>query len=636
MTNYMKHYMTTTEASTKWGISSRRINTLCAEDRIPGAYKEKKGWMIPVDARKPVDMRYKSKTPPAITARRVAETSSYGSKKKLSLPIGLSDYKRASTEYYYVDKTLMIRDFLDEGAQVSLFTRPRRFGKTLNMDMMRVFFEKTEEDTSIYFRDKKIWECGHDYLRHQGKYPVIFLTFKDVKCRSWADSYELLYTTIRNEFARHVELQTSARLSAIDKEYLSDVLSGSVTESELMLALVTLSRMLHAHHDKAPIIIIDEYDIPIQQGHVYGFYDEAVTFIRNFFSGGFKDNPHLSYALLTGILRVVKESIFSGLNNITVYSVLDDKFSEYFGFTHEEIKQLMVYYEKTEKYQEICDWYDGYRFGESDIFNPWSVINYFQSQYKADIYWVSTSSNDIIHEILKTATARTRKDLEGLMRGKSIVTEVDTSVIYPQIQRNPASIYSFLLVTGYLKAATNEMPFGGVHVCEITIPNKEIAYVYKKEILSQLKEEIAPTAAFSIQSALYKSDAEELKEYLGEFLIRTISYYDTADESFYHGLMLGLCAMMDNHYHITSNRESGEGRYDIQLMPKRKELPGILIELKAQKQTTEESLTRLSQEVLCQINENKYETNMRTEGIQSIYKYGVAFSGKHVEVSSET
>ena len=631
----MAKFMTTKEASEKWGVSERRINTFCKEGRIPGAYKDKenknKQWMIPADAVKPADKRLKRDASISLSEKKVASKSG----KKLPLPIGISDYRKASSEYYYVDKTLLIRDFIDERPQVSLFTRPRRFGKTLNMDMIRVFFERSEEDTSAYFRDKKIWECGKEYQKYQGKYPIIYVTFKDVKCEDWEMAYDLIYKILRNEFERHSELLASDKISAYDKQYLTSVLRGEANENDVACAFLNLSRLLHIHYGVAPMIIIDEYDTPIQQGHVRGYYDKVINFMRTLFSGGLKDNPHLSYGFLTGILRVAKESIFSGLNNIKVNSVLDNRYSEYFGFTSEEVQEMAEYYGAPEKYDELCEWYDGYRFGKTEIFNPWSVIGYFNNECIPRAFWQSTGSNDIISEVLSNATIETYEKLESLMQGKSFVTHIDTGVIYPQLQNNPSSIYSFLLVTGYLKAVTNDQPFGGDYMCEVALPNKEISYVYSKEILYKYENVIPPAAATAIQEAIYTMDIPKLQNKLETFLLQTISFHDAANETFYHGLILGLLAMLDNQYHITSNREAGNGRFDIQMLPLNKKLPGILIELKAGKDCTEGQLNELAETALTQINDRQYDVEMSAQGVKDILKYGIAFSGKSASIRAE-
>ena len=552
---------------------------------------------------------------------------------KRPLPIGVSDFRVACDQYYYIDKTLLIRDFLDDRPIVSLFTRPRRFGKTLTMDMLRTFFEKTSENTARYFYNKKIWSCGEEYRRYQGKYPVIFLTFKDVKCESWEQTYDLLCQLIRLEFKRHGELASSDRLTS--PEFYHKIVGGEATENDYMMSLLYLSQMLDEHHGIAPIIIIDEYDTPIQQGHVCEFYDRIILFMRNLFSGGLKDNRHLSYGFLTGILRVAKESIFSGLNNLCVNSILDQKYSQYFGFTPDEVREMARYYGAPEKYDELCQWYDGYRFGRTDIFNPWSVINYFYRECEPQAYWLSTGSNDIIGEILEQADEDTYERLTALLQGEALPVLIDTGVIYPQIKKNPSSIYSFLLVAGYLKTGETAPSFSGDHWCQVSIPNREIAYVYNKEILAKLESIIPQSIAMAIQEAVYTGSAKQLKVQLRRLLLQSVSCYDTAGENFYHGLVLGLCALMDNRYQITSNRESGEGRYDIQLMPKDPGESGILIELKAAKNCTDDQLKALSRTALEQINNNLYDTDMRSRGVTTVLKYGVAFCGKRVEVASE-
>lgn len=614
----MQNMITVKEAAEIWGISARRIMKLCGEGRIPGAIKDSK-WMIPADAKKPEDKRVK--------------TGEFIKKKRyemLPLPIGVSDYRKAVTDYYYVDKTLLIREFLDERAQVSLFTRPRRFGKTLNMDMLKTFFEISEDDTSIYFTDKKIWNCGQKYRDYQGKYPVIFISFKDIKHKNWEDSLRNVASVLAGEILRHKELLDSEKVNDFDKEYLQKAAGQKADEVELSQSLLILSRALDEHYGVAPVIIIDEYDTPIQQGYTAGFYDQAVSFMRNFFSGGLKDNMHLSYGFMTGILRVAKESIFSGLNNLKINSIMDQKYSEYFGFTAEEVRALAAYYKVPNKYAEICEWYDGYRFGNTEIFNPWSVSYYFSNGCEPGAFWVATGSNDIIGEILKTIDADTYIRLQMLLQGGTVTAYIDTNVIYPQIRDNPSSVFSFLLVAGYLKTMKTEIGFGGDFMCELAIPNREISFVYNKEILERMSQIIPKSAAMDVQVALYSGNREKLKSSLEKLLLQSVSYYDVAKESFYHGFLLGLCAVMDNRYEITSNRESGDGRFDICLKPRALILPGILIELKAA--DSQNGLKELAKDAVNQIESKRYSAGLEEAGVTSILKYGVAFFGKYVEV----
>lgn len=304
---------------------------------------------------------------------------------------------------------------------VSLFTRPRRFGKTLNMDMFRTFFEKTDEDTSVYFKDKKIWQCGKKYRDYQGKYPVIFITFKEIKRDTWEKAYDQITTIIRREFERHSELLESEHCSIYEKAYFKTVLEEDADSTDMMMSLQRLSQMLDEHYNIPPIIIIDEYDTPIQQGHMRGYCEQMILFMRNLFSGGLKDNHHLSYGFLTGILCVAKESLFSGLNNLAVNSILDSRYGEYFGFTPEEVKAIARYYHAEEKYEEICVWYDGYRFVDLEIFNPWSVINYFRNHCQPKAFWQSNGSNEIIGEVLTNADEDIYERLNALSQGKTFI-----------------------------------------------------------------------------------------------------------------------------------------------------------------------------------------------------------------------
>ena len=622
------NYIDVKEASQRWGLTGQRITTLCRNGRIKGAVKKNGNWMIPDDAVRPGDARFR------ITEHTAPE------RKLLPFPIGVSSYKDAVSDYYYVDKTLLIRDFLDTIPKVSLFTRPRRFGKSLNMDMLRTFFEKTPDDTSKYFKDKLIWSCGKKYQDHQGKYPVIFLTFKDVKFDSWDKALRDIADSIATEYARHSELENSDKCDRMEKQYYQKIVSKEADEVDLSKALSSLSRMLFKHYGENSVIIIDEYDTPIQQGYVRGYYEQVVGFIRNLFSGAFKDNAYLAYGFLTGILRVAKESIFSGLNNLKEHSILDERFSEYFGFTVDEVKQMMRYYGREDKFDEICDWYDGYRFGKTEIFNPWSVISYLDNDCVPRAYWQSTGNNEVIGEIVKSATPEIQENLQSLMRGDSITAYIDSSIVYPEIQNNPSSVYSFLLMTGYLKLSDTDNWQDGTLFCDVKIPNKEISTVYGREILFGISDIIPQSSAILIQQAVLKQNPDELRLQLERFLKQTVSSFDTGYEGFYHGWLLGIYAIMNNLYYVTSNRESGDGRFDIQLKPMKITMPGFLIEIKVlrnaqKKDGIEEQLKLLAKEALDQINSKKYDVMMQAEGVKQIVKFGIAFYKKQVEICSE-
>ena len=617
----MDSYFSAAEQAEKWGVTARRITELCQKGAIPGAVKAGKSWRIPSDSRRPAEMS---------RAGRMSGSKAAG--KRLPLPLGIADYKKTVTQYYYVDKTLLIRDFLDERPMVSLFTRPRRFGKTLNMDMLRVFFEKTEEDTSVYFRDRKIWRCGRVYQREQGRYPVIFLTFKDVKFQTWEETLTKIKDLLAMEFIRHANLAESSACNELDRIYYHRLIRKEVDPTELTGALQVLTRMLHDDAGISPVVIIDEYDTPIQQGHLKGFYDDIVPFMRNLFSGGLKDNPCLSYGFLTGILRVAQESLFSGMNNLAVNSVLDEPYSAYFGFTRDEIREMTAYYGVEDRFEEICAWYDGYQFGRQEVINPWSVIHYFRNNCVPAAYWQSTGSNEIIGEVLARAGDTIQRELADLLQGKSVLASLDSGVAYPQIGRNPRLIYSLLLMAGYLKADRTEMGVSGNLIGELSIPNREIMIVYQREILDQLSDLVPPVSATEIQEALSAGKTEQLQHGLERLLMESASTWDTAGESFYHGLVLGLCAVMGKAYRITSNRESGTGRYDLQLAPREERYPGILIELKAEKKASQISLQKTADEAIAQIQNRQYDTAMRAEGVSGILCYGLVFSGKQAAV----
>lgn len=610
----------------EWGISERTVNDLCKKGRIPGAVKNGGRWQIPDEAIKPEDGR--------ISSGRYVKTR--GQEKLRSLPIGISDYARAQSEYYYVDKTLLIKEFLDKKPMVSLFTRPRRFGKTLNMDMLRCFFEISEEDTGKYFEDTMIWQCGDAYTSHQGKYPVIFLTFKDVKFDNWQATLDKIKDLLQAEFGRHAKILNGSQLADYEKEYFSKMLNGSASYMDLTVALEKLSKMLASYYGVAPIIIIDEYDTPIQEGYSKDFYNEIIDFMRVFFSGAFKDNRNLSYGFLTGILRIAQESIFSGLNNLSVNSIMDEDYSQFFGFTSSEVYEMLQYYGMTDKMEELKEWYDGYLFGNEEIYNPWSVINYVSKKGIPQAYWVNTGKNEILVDVLQVATEEIKGQLYDLIQGECVITRIDQNMVYRALAEDPDNIFSLLLVAGYLKTPKKELQPDGSYLCEVSIPNKEIAAVYKSEILFHLMQigAITRTTANKIAESLFACNYTKLQKAIAEYLDKSVSFYDGGTEGFYHGLVLGLIALMDNQYRIKSNRESGDGRYDITMFPREKKYPGIIMEFKWKANLKEEEMEQFAADALRQIDEKRYDAELIELGVAPIFKLGIAFSGKRVKVKT--
>ncbi len=556
--------------------------------------------------------------------------------KRLPCPVGVSSYKEVSSECYYVDKTLMIKDIIDEHSKIMLFSRPSRFGKTLAMDMLKTFFEKTKEDTSIYFSTRDIWSCGKSYRDYQGAYPVIFLSFKDAHQSTWKDMYESLVLSIRNEFKRHDDLLDSSSLDQSDKEFFEKIVKGDASQVEYQASLGQLSHMLYETYSTRVIVIIDEYDTPIQQGFNCNYYDEVIGFMRNLFSAVLKDNNALELGVLTGILRIAKESLFSGLNNIVVNTILDEKYSRYFGFTSQDVMDMANYYGKRDKLGEIADWYDGYLFGKTEIYNPWSVINYFNNDCTPKAFWSRTSSNDVILEIIRDGGAEMQKALTSLLQDEPVAATIDADIIYPEIKRSEDALYSFLLMTGYLKVSSVTASIGDAPLCNLSIPNKEIKSVFKKEVIDSLSSKVSPSVVRRVQMALKINNGLMLQDTLRQYLLESASSFDLAKEDFYHGMMLGLLSIMSDEYAIRSNRESGEGRFDIELQPRVKGLPGILMEFKAGDDDSEGRLSELAEAAIKQIRDKQYAVELKSLGVSGIDLYGIAFSRKKAKVVTES
>ena len=620
-------YIKARELANLWDITPRRINQLCADNLLPGAYKDGKFWMIPSNIEKPASLRGKQ----VKTVKTRAKTTHL-----LPCPVGITSYKEVSKECYYVDKTLLIKDIIDDHSKVFLFTRPRRFGKTLAMDMVRTYFEISDMDTSVYFSDKNIWSEGEVYKDYQGKYPVIFLSFKDAHQSDWEDMYNSLCFTVKEEFLRHIELLSSNAITEYDKRYFKNIMDDNATTTDYQFALGKLSSMLAAHYSSKVIIIIDEYDTPIQQGHLNGYYDKVIGFMRNLLSAALKDNDNLEFGILTGILRIAKESLFSGLNNLVVNTILDEKYSSYFGFTSDDVSEMAAYYGMKEKLPEIKEWYDGYLFGNNEIYNPWSVISYINNNCKPKAFWSRTSGNEIIGQLIQNADSEIYKNLTLLLQGKEIQSIIDTDIIYPEINGNSDTIYSFLLVSGYLRVTRIISELNDNPICSVTIPNREIRSIFQKEILDQYTSLFTGSILRDFESALRTGNTKNFTDTLQKYLLQSASSFDTAQENFYHGTVFGMLAIMSDSYYISSNIESGDGRLDVQLEPKDKTQTGYIIEFKAGKNLSEKQLDSLADDAIAQIHINKYFTNMTYHGIKKIGLFGIAFSGKHVASKYET
>ena len=549
---------------------------------------------------------------------------------KLPPPVGTSEWETFSQDSLCVDKTQMIKELVDLKTRVALFTRPRRFGKTTALKMIRAFFEKRVSekgrkiDTSYLFKDKKIWTAGAAYRKLQGRFPIIYLSLKDHKATSWESAVFSLVHDIGSEVARH---RASIGAESIDAEkcgLLRRVAARKASVDELALSLGLLAEVIHAHWKEKPIILIDEYDQPIASASTYGYYDQMCSFMRVFLSGALKDNAHVEMGLMTGVLRVAKEGILSGLNNLKVYTVFDTAFSEYFGFTEDEVADMAAYYGVPEKMSEIKAWYDGYDFGGSEIYNPWSVLYYFSSDCKPGPYWLDTSSNDFITEIISNYPHDTAKTLEGLLKGETPRVRMATELGPYKFVRNRAdTLYALLLSAGYVKAVS-PIENGS---CQIAIPNRELETVFVSDVLSKLSGDFDLERVNGVAFALIDGDVETFRRELERFLLESTSYFDASAEGFYHGLVLGLLAILRSAYRVKSNGESGEGRYDLMLRPIRAGYPGYVIEIKAARRKTA-NLKNLAAAALRQIRKHAYRAELEVEGCGEIVSLGLAFRGK--------
>ena len=542
---------------------------------------------------------------------------------RLPPPVGTSDWATFSRDSYCVDKTLMIKDLIDTKTRVALFTRPRRFGKTTAMRMIRAFYE----GEASLFEDKQIWTAGEKYRAEQGAHPVIFLSFKDIKQPTVEEAFTRLAAVVGGEVARFSEAVNSGLPDEAKRRSLALVMKRNGSRDELAESLGLLAEAVHAHTKKLPVILIDEYDQPITTASVNGFYDEMCSFMRVFLSGALKDNEHCHMGLMTGVLRVAKEGILSGLNNLKVWTVFDENFSQYFGFTRDEVETMAKYYGAGDKLPEIKHWYNGYAFAGREIYNPWSVLQYFDRNCKPDAYWLDTSSNDIIAEIVRDLPHDMVKTLEALLRDEAPRVPMAKDLgPYKLIKEKKESLYALLVSAGYLKVAS-ALEDGR---CRVAIPNHEIAQVFVSDIKSKI-DNVLQVGTGDIVDALLDRDPAALRSAIASFLLESVSYFDAAAEGFFHGLTLGFLAVLRKRFRVLSNIESGEGRFDIALKPLVEPFPAFVIEVKKAAGEADD-LKALAREAREQIDGKRYDTTFRAEGISDIEKIGLAYWKDKVEI----
>jgi len=563
---------------------------------------------------------------------------------KKPLPVDKSLFERViEGGSYYVDKTLFIRDLIDKDTEVILCTRPRRFGKTLNQTMLKCFFEDTTQiggkDTRTLFRGLNIETAGERYMERQGKYPVIFLSFKDAKLDNFDNSYNRLKDSITKEFERHT-YATGKISNNGDLERFKRLSSGTGTIGDYYYSLKFLSECLERYHGRKAVILIDEYDVPLENSWSRGFYQEMIDFIRPLLGSALKDNPHLQLGVMTGCLRISKESIFTGLNNLEVVSILNDSYSEYFGFTQTEADTMLKYYDIESKTQILRDWYNGYLFGNTEVYNPLSTVR-IVSAWTQNIdrdpepYWANTSGNDIVRRLVDTADAEMKMDLETLMAGGEISKPIHEDITYEEIDKdmdknkNPDNFWNFLFFTGYLKKVGVGRMEGVKRVLNLSIPNLELQYIYETKIQEWFREHIVKKNLDMFSNAILNGDTETFQNELSKLLAESISFMDSA-ENFYHGFMTGVLSRLDG-YVVKSNRESGHGRSDLVLYSVNgMDNKAIIFELKSVKEFN--ALPTACEDALKQIEENNYTAYWDKEGYNDILKYAIGFYKKRCRV----
>jgi len=558
------------------------------------------------------------------------------SKKKI--PVGIDDFKKViEGNYYYIDKTLLIKEILDSGAEVTLIPRPRRFGKTLNMMMVRHFFEKHPSNNNgmgYLFKNLKISEYP-DIMKHQGQYPVIFMTFKKVKSDSWEDCYERIQEVIAKEFCRHDYLLQGNILRDVQKKDFQNIIDKTSSQAVLESALEALSGYLALYHGTNAIILIDEYDEPIHAGYNNKYFDKVVNFMRNFMTAGFKGNEHLFFGLITGILRVSRESIFSGLNNLKICSITNSRYSDKFGLLEAEVATFLDDYEYKSHFTDVKHWYNGYTFDKQTLYNPWSIINFIDGNAEFKQYWINTSSNDLVKEIVRYGnTGDLKWGYEKLLSKCNdipLTVIINENIVLQEILTIQGAIWNCLLFTGYLTYKNYRME-NSRWVADLVIPNEEIRIFWEDSIKAWFSSDNNTTQLYlSMINGLAKGDVEKFKETFYKLATHSLSYFDPTGndpERFYHAIVLGMLVGLLSTYEVKSNREAGGGRYDVVLIPKSPNKPGYVFEFKKIDEVDKETLEHAAQIALAQIEEKNYEQKLVTRGITQIIKLGIAFKGK--------
>ena len=547
--------------------------------------------------------------------------------------LGQSDFRALRIrKNYYIDKTMYIKDIIDNDSSVILVTRPRRFGKTLNMSMLRYYFDCSQKDNKELFEGLKIMEQGEEYTSKLGYYPCIYLTLKDISEVNYQNMILNLKTAVSDMYLEHIYLLDSDKIYPFEKEQIKDILSYKEDEIVLRNSIKTLSKYLNRYYNKPVMLFLDEYDVPLQSAYVNGYYEQGVTFFKTFYGTTFKDNQYLQKTVLTGVSRVAKESIFSGANNFKVFTVLDDEFSDDFGITEKEMDKIIEDFEVQDEKEEIKKWYDGYIIGHTEgIYNPWSILNYLTDR-KLMPYWVNTSSNDLIKLILKNS-ATVKEKIEQLLRDEEIEVPINLETVIVGIEQNEENIWGLLLGTGYLKVTgVVDLAMG---VYKVKIPNYEIKFLFQNIIRDWFNDKVIGNNLNTILKDLVTLKLDEFEQKFKVLVRQMFSFMDVGEntaENFYHAFVLGMLVGLKDSYYVNSNRESGYGRYDIMLEPKDKNGNSFIMEFKVYREEKEKDINDTIESAKKQIEERKYEENLQEKGFTNITKMVFAFKGKEVKM----
>jgi len=614
----MSDVMSVRDAAKLWNLTERRVTALCNAGRLEGAVKEGKSWAIPSNTAKPVDKRVSS-----------GEYLKINREEKRALPVGVSSYKEIIRRYYFVDKTMLIQNILEEQPKVTVFARPCKFGKTLILDMLRTFFENTGESPEQYFRGKKIWECSRKYRSEMGKYPVITLSFRII-ASDWEKAFASIKRLISAEFCRHKETIRFEKCSPEQQKVYLRICSGDAEDWEYCDSVRLLCELLHLSSGEPPVILLDDYDFPMQEGGRKGYYQDAYDFLRAFFTASLQDNLHISYAFTAGVFPADGLSLFSGAENLVISAANGQKFSPFFGFTQQETEEIAEYCGASEKMQECREWYGGYRIGTDELYNPWSVTSYFQNRCTPCVYWKNPLGNDIL---LQSESANTLYGpLQKLMAGETTAAYLDPAAALEESRTASSAVICSLLLKGYLTAVESKQTLQGTYLGKLAAPNRETGQLLRAAVIRMMRDILSPGTAALIQEAFYSNQGEMQKEAIALFLKEAAAGSDEAVEQFYRSLTVALDAVLGEGYR-SEMVPGGSGLTTVYLLPKDCSRYALVMVLKAERNCSASDLKRGAAQLLRLVMDRKTDMELEKKGYHSILRFGVGICGRNAEVA---